>query len=118
MTDERYCSNCGEIISEKAEICPECGVRQEESDQYDIVEERRYELGKIASKNMGAALLLGFFLSPFAYFYVGKSTLGVVNLVTLNYLLLGPLVVPVHVYKIINDARTELEQEGINWKNS
>lgn len=25
--DEMYCSSCGEIIKEEAEICPECGVR-------------------------------------------------------------------------------------------
>lgn len=27
-TRTKYCSNCGEKIDEKAEICPECGVRQ------------------------------------------------------------------------------------------
>lgn len=26
--DEVYCIECGEIIRERAEICPECGVRQ------------------------------------------------------------------------------------------
>lgn len=26
---EMYCSDCGEIIKEKAEICPECGVRKQ-----------------------------------------------------------------------------------------
>jgi len=26
---QRYCSSCGEPIKEAAEICPECGVRQE-----------------------------------------------------------------------------------------
>ena len=28
LSDEKYCSNCGESIDENAEICPECGVRQ------------------------------------------------------------------------------------------
>lgn len=28
-TDEIYCRSCGEIIKEAAEICPECGVRNE-----------------------------------------------------------------------------------------
>lgn len=28
--DELYCSSCGEIIKEAAEICPECGIRQKE----------------------------------------------------------------------------------------
>jgi len=26
--DEKYCSNCGSIINARAEICPNCGVRQ------------------------------------------------------------------------------------------
>lgn len=26
--DRKYCSNCGEQIDAKAEICPKCGVRQ------------------------------------------------------------------------------------------
>jgi ribosomal protein L32 len=28
MAHEKYCSECGEIILLKAEICPKCGVRQ------------------------------------------------------------------------------------------
>ena len=26
--DEAFCRNCGAVISDRAEICPECGVRQ------------------------------------------------------------------------------------------
>ncbi|WP_336133955.1 hypothetical protein [Natronomonas amylolytica] len=26
--DECYCTSCGSIIKEKAELCPDCGVRQ------------------------------------------------------------------------------------------
>ncbi|MHB8123088.1 MAG: TM2 domain-containing protein [Desulfuromonadaceae bacterium] len=26
--DEKFCSECGDIIKAKAEICPKCGVRQ------------------------------------------------------------------------------------------
>jgi len=26
--DEKYCSNCGDIVALEAEICPSCGVRQ------------------------------------------------------------------------------------------
>jgi len=29
--DEVYCRDCGAVISERAEICPECGVRQRSS---------------------------------------------------------------------------------------
>jgi TM2 domain-containing membrane protein YozV len=28
QADEKFCSSCGEVIKEKAEICPKCGVRQ------------------------------------------------------------------------------------------
>jgi len=31
--DEQYCPDCGEIIKEAAEICPECGIRQQEHQQ-------------------------------------------------------------------------------------
>jgi hypothetical protein len=26
--DEQFCSSCGEVIKQEAEICPDCGVRQ------------------------------------------------------------------------------------------
>jgi len=26
--DEKFCTNCGSVISARAEICPKCGVRQ------------------------------------------------------------------------------------------
>lgn len=29
VSDEKYCSSCGEIINKQAEICPKCGVRQQ-----------------------------------------------------------------------------------------
>lgn len=28
--DEKFCQSCGELIKKKAEICPHCGVRNEE----------------------------------------------------------------------------------------
>lgn len=61
-----------------------------------------------ANKSIPVALLLAVFLSPLAYHYIGKRKLAVVNLFTLNYLLLGIVVVPIHVVKLITDARSEL----------
>jgi len=29
--DEQFCSSCGETIKQEAEVCPECGVRQNTS---------------------------------------------------------------------------------------
>ena len=62
----------------------------------------------IADKSMPVALLLAIFISPVAYYYVGRTKLAIVNLLTLNYLLLGIVIVPIHVYKIISDAESEI----------
>ncbi|WP_239642092.1 hypothetical protein [Natrinema versiforme] len=56
---------------------------------------------------MPVALLLALVLSPAAYYYVGRTKLAVINLLTLNYLLLGIVIVPIHVYTIITGARNE-----------
>lgn len=61
----------------------------------------------IADKSMPVALLLALVLSPAAYYYVGRTKLAVINLLTLNYLLLGIVIVPIHVYTIITGARNE-----------
>ncbi len=61
------------------------------------------------------AVLLALVLSPVAYYYVGRTKLAVINLLTLNYLLLGIVVVPIHVYKIINDAQNERDDQTEDW---
>jgi len=60
--DEAYCSSCGNLIKLKAEICPNCSVRQR----------------KGADKT--ALALLAFFLGGFGAhkFYVGKYGQGIV----------------------------------------
>ncbi len=59
----------------------------------------------LANKSTVTAMLLAVFLAPVAYYYVGRTKLAVLNLITLNYLLLGIIIVPVHVYKILSDAK-------------
>jgi len=60
--DEKFCSECGEIIKIKAEICPKCGVRQK----------------NIEGVSKIALLLLTFFLGGFGAhkFYLGKNWQG------------------------------------------
>jgi len=53
--------------------------------------------------------LLGILLPPAAYYCVGRTKLAVLNLVTLNYLALGFLIVPIHTYMIVNNAEDELD---------
>lgn len=120
--DEVYCTSCGEVIKEAAEICPECGVRQKEQEDTitretgaSIPDGRVYELQKVARKSPGVAVALGLLLTPAAYWYVDRIGLALVNFLTFNYLLLGFIVVPIHSYKIIMDAREELKRHGEGW---
>jgi len=57
-----------------------------------------------ADRSMAVTLLLSIFISPVGYYYIGRKKLALVNLVTLNYLALGFLVVPIHTYLITRDA--------------
>lgn len=115
--DEAYCTSCGEIIKQEAEVCVECGVRQKEASgsSGDLPESRKYELQKIAAKDASTVMIVSFLLTPVGYYMVGKVGLSLINLITLNYLLLGPLIVPFHTRKIIREARKELEQRGETW---
>lgn len=68
--DEKFCSSCGSIIKEKAEICPKCGVRQ-------------LPPPKIGGKSRIAAALLAFFLGGIGIhkFYLGQILWGFVYLI-------------------------------------
>lgn len=59
-----YCYACGESIDARAEICPDCGVRQRHNRRGD--------------KSRAAAALLALLLGTFGVhkFYLGKSGLG------------------------------------------
>ncbi|MEF8778453.1 MAG: hypothetical protein V5A36_06030 [Natronomonas sp.] len=65
----------------------------------------RYEPQAVSEKSTTVAVLLGFFLPPLGYVYVGRPLLGLLNLLTFNYFLLGFLIVPLHVLKTIIDER-------------
>jgi TM2 domain-containing membrane protein YozV len=60
---EKYCSNCGTVISQQAVVCPECGV-----EQADVPQQASAQTGTGSGKDPGVAALLsgvGFFV-PFA----------------------------------------------------
>lgn len=107
-SDEQFCSSCGETIKKEAEICPECGVRQKASSNDFELQEKK----KVANKDITTVMLVSFLLTPVGYWMVGKTLLAVVNFVTLNYFLLGWLIVPFHTRKIIKDTRAELAAQG------
>lgn len=115
--DEAYCSSCGKVIKQQAEICPECGVNQVENQDSnsELPEARKYELQKVARKSQTTIPIIGFLIPFVGYIMVGKNGLAILNILTLNYLLLGFLIVPFHTYKIIDNAQDELARHGENW---
>jgi TM2 domain-containing membrane protein YozV len=66
---EKYCSDCGSVISGRAEICPRCGVRQTPS------------FGQ--GRNRVVAALLAIFLGGFGIhkFYLGRIGQGILCLI-------------------------------------
>lgn len=120
--DEVYCTSCGKVIKEEAEVCPNCGVRQkgkEEQSQSkagsDLADARKYELQNLARKDQLTVAVVSFLITPAGYLMVGKTGLAIINFITLNYFLLGFIVVPIHTWKIIGNARDELQRYGENW---
>lgn len=67
-SNEKYCTECGAAINAKAEICPECGVRQPSAGSSD---DERLVAGLFA-------ILLGSFGAH--KFYLGQTKLGVLYL--------------------------------------
>jgi len=123
--DEMFCMDCGSVIKKRAEICPECGVRQDEEESTtpqqtgesqisnDLTDRRQYELENMASKDTTTIILVGILISPVAYWMVGKKGLAIINFFTLNFFFLGPIIVPIHCYKMIENAEEELRRAGV-----
>ena len=65
--DEKFCSDCGAVIKQKAEICPSCGCRQLPA----------------SGRNRVAAALLAFFIGWLGIhrFYLGRTVSGFLYLI-------------------------------------
>lgn len=63
--DNKFCTNCGAQIDEKAEICPKCGVRQPQ--------------GTLGKKSRVTAAIFAFFLGGLGVhkFYLGRVAQGI-----------------------------------------
>ena len=73
--NQKYCTECGELINIKAEICPKCGVRQQNSS----VSNKKNDKWLIS-------VLLCLFLGGLGAhrFYTGHTGIGVIQLLTLG----------------------------------
>ncbi|MBU3916237.1 NINE protein [bacterium] len=73
--DEKFCSDCGEIINIKAEICPKCGVRQ-------MSTPRNVDIAPNGKSKITAALL-ALFLGGIGVhkFYLGQVGKGFLYLI-------------------------------------
>jgi hypothetical protein len=123
--DEVFCTECGSVIKERAEVCPECGVRQtpaptEEPAQQSqqgtksLTDKRQYELEKKAGADKTVTILLALFLTPAGYWVIDEKMLAVLNFVTLNFFLFGIIVVPIHCHVMIENAKQELQEAGVD----
>lgn len=68
-SEVKYCTECGAEINSKADVCPECGVRQE-------------SVSGDGEKNKVVAGVLGILLGGLGvhHFYLGSNTAGVIYL--------------------------------------
>ena len=107
MDGKKYCSNCGEQIDEKAEICPNCGVRQPRPVTY---QEPVYQ-----QKNPGIAAVLSAFFVGFGQIYNGEIGKGLIFIVAyfvsilLMFIVIGFITTPIlwvfGIYDAYNTAK-------------
>jgi TM2 domain-containing membrane protein YozV len=87
----KYCHACGAVIDVRAEICPNCGVRQPGITAYGDSAEMNRELRNAASKKLAAGLC-GVMVGAFGVhkFVLGMTMPGIIMLaVTLGTCFFG-----------------------------
>jgi TM2 domain-containing membrane protein YozV len=107
MTGSKYCSNCGDQIDEKAEICPDCGVRQPRAAFY---QEPVYQ-----QKNPGIAAVLSALFVGLGQIYNGEIAKGLIFMVAyfisilLAFIFIGIITTPIlwifGIYDAYNTAK-------------
>lgn len=121
---EVYCIGCGAIINEQAEMCPDCGMNQEPPGGWESdtgtettsstanggMDPNMYKYQNLAHKSKGGNILLALIVPPLAYVNIGKPLMAVLNFFTVNFLLLGYIIVPIHVSRTITTARKHVRR--------
>ena len=80
--ETKYCRDCGEEINAKAEICPECGVRQEPPEQSSTDPQ----------KSPGLAAVLSFLFVGLGQIYNGQIGKGLLLMVVVPILTIAVIV--------------------------
>ena len=82
---EKYCSNCGQVIDIRAEICPKCGVRQFQPPPHQPFNALPND-PTVSDKDWTTTLLLCIFLGYLGIhrFYTGNTLYGVLQLITIG----------------------------------
>ena len=65
--DEVFCRDCGEVINERAEICPECGIRQKDTEPQGG-----------GDKDSGIAAVASFLVPGLGQVYNGQIAKGII----------------------------------------
>lgn len=104
--DEVYCRDCGAVINQRAEICPECGIRQQPA-----------ESPSSSEKNPGLAAAASFVIPGLGQVYNGQIAKGIIaGAVTVGFLLTGIgaiISVPIWIWLVYDAYKTaESEDEG------
>lgn len=74
---------------------------------------QQYDLERVANKNILIVICVSLLVTPLGYWMVGRKMLALVNFLTLNFALLGFVIVPIHTYLIIKGARKKLRRAGV-----
>ena len=86
LNNMQFCKDCGAKINVKAEICPECGIRQ--------------QLMRSNTKSPGLAAVLSFFFTGLGQIYNGQIIKGLLLIIIqfinilLMFILIGFLTYP------------------------
>ena len=81
QADEKFCRDCGEVIKQKAELCPKCGLSHPDHTASEIAD-MAISVGALKRKNKIGAASLALFLGIFGAhkFYLGQTGMGLLYL--------------------------------------
>ncbi|MFQ3295427.1 MAG: TM2 domain-containing membrane protein YozV [Halobacteriales archaeon] len=106
-SDQVYCRDCGETISERAEICPECGIRQKDPEVKPDSTQNE--------KDSGLAGVASFLIPGLGQVYNGEIAKGIIaGIVVVALALTGiglVFAVPMWIW-LVYDAYKTAENTG------